>query len=375
MNKSGSNNVEKEASPKDPSTVLALTSVARTLTISDQHANILLNLSNSEKALLKLTLVPFHKEELACLPLENSEDDDATSKKRQAEEDHSARVLQFLNKFKWEMTSESGAEYSFHQAFIKGETNDVMTPEAKRSKLAEGAKEVANSSTFKVELIYPASERQVSRAMPSPGMSIIKETPELYFSVTKPFIDSIVASGSLSWVQNIVEVKKEKERLLLNAEDWILNIDTKWRSHPDALTVPRSEWYQHESVVDLYCLGILKTNGIATLRDLNGREHLQVLRDMVKQGPQVIEKLYGVPEDQLRIFVHYQPQFYHFHVHFTRLENEIGAQVEKAHLISDIIQDLENDPDCFQKKTITYKLSTREKLYQELQAHKEATSG
>jgi hypothetical protein len=47
--------------------------------------------------------------------------------------------------------------------------------------------------------------------------------------VTKPFIDGIVASGSLSWLKNIVEVKKEKERLLWNAEGWILNIDTKVR--------------------------------------------------------------------------------------------------------------------------------------------------
>ena len=36
---------------------------------------------------------------------------------------------------------------------------------------------------------------------------------------------------------------------------------------------------------------------------------------------------------QLRIFVHYQPQFYHFHVHFTRLHNDLGCQVERAHLL------------------------------------------
>lgn len=35
-------------------------------------------------------------------------------------------------------------------------------------------------------------------------------------------------------------------------------------------------------------------------------------------GVETIEAVYGVPEDQLRVFVHYMPQFYHFHVHFTR---------------------------------------------------------
>lgn len=32
-----------------------------------------------------------------------------------------------------------------------------------------------------------------------------------------------------------------------------------------------------------------------------------------------IYKLYGVQQSQLRIYVHYQPSFYHFHVHFTYL--------------------------------------------------------
>ncbi len=35
-------------------------------------------------------------------------------------------------------------------------------------------------------------------------------------------------------------------------------------------------------------------------------------------GVETIEAVYGVPEDQLRVFVHYMPQFFHFHVHFTR---------------------------------------------------------
>ena len=101
---------------------------------------------------------------------------------------------------------------------------------------------------------------------------------------------------------------------------------------------------------------------MASLRDLTAA-HLPLLREMLEQGPKTIEQIYGVPKDQLRIFVHYQPQFYHFHVHYTRLENDIGAQVEKAHLLSDIIQDLEADPDCFKKKTMTYKLSLKDKLY------------
>lgn len=354
----------KEEPSTDPTTILASTSEAKTLTISDQHATVLLSQSKSEdKALLKITLVPFHKTDLACLPLDDSDakptgEEDAARKKE--EEEHSTKVLSFLDKFGWRMTSESGAEYSFHEAFYKADKGEPALKKAKTIK----------PSVFKAELIYPASERQLARAMPSPGLTLVTETPALYQAVTKPFIEGIVASGSLSWIQNIVQVKKEKERLLWNAEGWILNIDTKWRSHPDAFTVPRSEWHKHESTVDLYCLGIIKEDGVASLRDLTGK-HLPVLREMLEQGPKVIEEVYGIPKDQLRIFVHYQPQFYHFHVHFTRLENDIGAQVEKAHLLSDIIQDLENNSECFQTKTLVYKLSLKDKLYKLLDARTE----
>jgi hypothetical protein len=376
----------------DPAAVLASTKVAKTLTISDQHANILLTQTDSEqKGLLKLTLVPFHTTALACLPHRSGDEEEkelsqeekagnkATYEKQ--EKEHSDKVLSFLSKFDWRMTSNSGAEYSYHEGFPKStfldSDKESSEPALKKYKtesenLAAKQSSVDCTRSFKAELIFPASERQLSRAMPSPGFALVTETPVLYEAVTKPYIQNIVSSGSLSWLQNIIQIKKEEERLLHNAEKWILNIDTKWRSHPDALTIPREQWYKHPSTADLYCLGILKQDGIASLRDLTGgddSDHIAVLREMLEQGPKGIENVYGVKKDQLRIFVHYQPQFYHFHVHFTRLENDIGAQVEKAHLLSDIIQDLQVDPLCFHKKTIVYKLSVKDKLYQLLSNH------
>eukprot|EP00586_Coscinodiscus_wailesii_P016890 CAMPEP_0172510456 /NCGR_PEP_ID=MMETSP1066-20121228/228591_1 /TAXON_ID=671091 /ORGANISM="Coscinodiscus wailesii, Strain CCMP2513" /LENGTH=71 /DNA_ID=CAMNT_0013289393 /DNA_START=1 /DNA_END=212 /DNA_ORIENTATION=- len=71
----------------------------------------------------------------------------------------------------------------------------------------------------------------------------------------------------------------------------------------------------------------------------------------METGARVIASVYGVDADNLRVFVHYQPQFYHFHVHFTRLENDTGVQVEKAHLLMDVIQNLETDGDYYKKRT------------------------
>jgi m7GpppX diphosphatase len=190
--------------------------------------------------------------------------------------------------------------------------------------------------------------------MPSLGHVLIEETPQMYLECTKPYIQTVEDSGSLSWIKNLVEVKKEKERLLVNHDDFIINIDTKWRSHPPPLTTPREEWMNHPSTVDLYCLGICKQSDITCLRDLR-REHIPLLKAMMKEGLTAIKSIYGVEQDQIRVFIHYQPQFYHFHIHFTRLENEVGCSVERGHLVSDVIQNLLQD-DYYKNRTITYKL-------------------
>ena len=237
-----------EAATNDPAVVLKSTSVAKTLTISDQHATILLTTKDSaddasteKNALLKLTLVPFHKVDLLPPRLTAIADQEGSLKPnevdREAEKaqqdrdeiDHSKKVLDFLSNFDWKMTSESGAEYSYHDAFYKtGVSKEVQSPATKKvKKESSNDEDTVKSSIFKVELIYPASDRQLARAMPSPGFSMIAETPDTYRTKTKPFIENIVSSGSLSWLKNIVEVKKEKERLLWNADGWILNIDTK----------------------------------------------------------------------------------------------------------------------------------------------------
>jgi len=396
----------------DPAYILSMTKVAKTLTISDQHANILLTTTTAaggkkntegpedteeKHSILKLTLVPVHKPDLLpplSITTAEQESEGISSDnqlftdavKIEDDEKHSQKVLSFLSQFSWKLNSESGAEYSYYEAFpqkaVPEEGEDIVERTTKKPKLSVikgksstlAVPDGQTKSIFKAELIYPASDRQIARAMPNSGFAMITETPSIYQAVTKPFIDAIVASGSLSWLQNIVQVKKEKERLLFNSTEnapgWILNIDTKWRSHPDAMTVPREEWYNHKSTADLYCLGVFKEDGVASLRDLTGK-HLPILKEVLKEGPKTIEQIYGIPREQLRIFVHYPPQFYHFHVHFTRLDNETGVQVERAHLLSDIIQNLETDPAYYQKRSIDYKLSFKDQLYQLLKAHKD----
>jgi m7GpppX diphosphatase len=107
--------------------------------------------------------------------------------------------------------------------------------------------------------------------LPSLGHVLIHETPELYDTIVAPYIQTIVDDGSLAWISNVITCQKEKERLLVDDADFIININTKWRTHPSPLTTTpndRDEWYDHACTSDLYCLGITKDSSLSCLRDL-----------------------------------------------------------------------------------------------------------
>ena len=356
---------------------------AQSLTVSDQHATLLCTHTprdnkggisddgadgDDEKAtakttssILKMTLVPYHKSLLGSNPVISS---NGSNKEQKLERNAlnndpiaSANIISFLRNYECELKSESGAEYRYYIARptvggttldIKDETNINIDNDSYRNN---------NVGAFDIELISPATPHQIMRALPSLGHVLIHETPELYNKIVAPYVQTIIDNGSLAWITNVISGQKEKERLLVDDADFIINIDTKWRTHPSPLTTPnRDEWYNHACTSDLYCLGIAKDNSLSCLRDLR-RMHIPLLQSMQRAGLGSIREIYGIPSNQIRIFVHYQPQFYHFHIHFTRLENEIGSTVERGHMVCDIIQNLQLDDEYYKKRTITYKLA------------------
>lgn len=81
-----------------------------------------------------------------------------------------------------------------------------------------------------------------------------------------------------------------------------------------------------------------------------------------------ISEKYGLDRSQLRIYLHYQPSFYHLHVHFTYLRHEApGILVERAHLLSSVINNIELLPDYYQKATLSYVVRENDALFEKLE--------
>eukprot|EP00953_Heterococcus_sp_UTEX-ZZ885_P016289 9165-Heterococcus_DN1.PRE.3 len=101
---------------------------------------------------------------------------------------------------------------------------------------------------------------------------------------------------------NVLDGKKEQERILYTDEDpvngFLLNVDTKWRSHPNCEKVPKEQWARHaaSSKHTAHCaanslpknkiivIHLKPLRGLHTLRDITG-EHLPLLKEIDERPP------------------------------------------------------------------------------------------
>ncbi|RHZ79401.1 hypothetical protein Glove_146g46 [Diversispora epigaea] len=210
---------------------------------------------------------------------------------------------------------------------------------------------------FKIILIYPATEMHIEKYSYQPR-HLVRETPEIYEKVVKPYIESIPKSR-IQWVYNILSKKSESEKILLEVEG----------EEKGFLLFPDMKW-DKKTIESLYLQALVYRNDIRSLRDLNG-SHLPLLKNLRQQIHEFVPQKYpNVGADELRLFVHYQPSYYHFHVHVTHLRNDIivgGISIAKAFLLDDIIENLEVfAKDYYERCTLTYVIGENETLFLKL---------
>uniref|UniRef100_A0A2M4AFH2 m7GpppX diphosphatase n=1 Tax=Anopheles triannulatus TaxID=58253 RepID=A0A2M4AFH2_9DIPT len=210
---------------------------------------------------------------------------------------------------------------------------------------------------LKVTIIYPAEEKHIVKYTVQ-NRFLVEETPELYKRVTLPHLDQ--GQLSLEWLYNVLDHRKESERIVFedpcDENGFILLPDLKW----DGKTVEQ-----------LYLLALVRRRDIRSLRDLTA-DHLPLLKNVRARGIAAIRERYGIGADQLRIYLHYQPTFYHLHMHFTYIRHDPpGIGCDKAHPLSTVINNLELLPDYYQRATLTYALKESDQLYKKIQAQTE----
>jgi m7GpppX diphosphatase len=211
---------------------------------------------------------------------------------------------------------------------------------------------------YEVQIICPADDFHINKHSNN-DIAFVRETKEIYEEVTKVHLQETEPQieKQLSWLYAILNGEKEQESIFFDNPDEkegfvLLPNEFNW---PDAKV-------KNPSVSGLSCLAIVRPRGLKTIRDLTA-EHLPLLRNIREEGTAAIATTYGVEPEFLRVYFHYLPTFYHLHVHFTHIDFTKSALVDRAILLDDVIEMLEEDDFACQTKSFTYSLPVEDPLY------------
>jgi m7GpppX diphosphatase len=190
---------------------------------------------------------------------------------------------------------------------------------------------------LKINLIYPCNEGHLKKYSKQ-GVRIVEETTEVYKKYVKPYMAKKRGGGRLNWVYNIIDGITEVEDVIYRTP--------KGRDGDEGfLLAPDLNW-DRKTMEALHLLAIVERRDIWSLRDLKIK-HVPWLKHMREKLLLSTVDTYqekGLERDQLKLYVHYQPTYYHFHIHIVHVALEAGGTqaTGKAIGLESIISQLES---------------------------------
>ena len=188
---------------------------------------------------------------------------------------------------------------------------------------------------LKINLIYPCTPSHI-RKYSTQRIHYVLETPRIYNDHVRPYIHSQLTAGRLDWIFNILSGLTEQEDVVLRSS---------W-DNPDNsgfLILPDLNW-DRSTITSLHLLALVQRRDIQSIRDLK-KEHVPWLRKLRDEICTSVAGQYETDSDEIKLYCHYHPTYYHFHVHVVHvmLEPEGGTQsVGKAWSLDVLIEWLDS---------------------------------
>ena len=113
-------------------------------------------------------------------------------------------------------------------------------------------------------MVYPATSLHIKKYSKK-DYCFIRETRDRYETIVRPHIEKNQLNPQ--WVYNIIDGKSEQDRIILQAEDFIL--------------LPTWTW-DGKTIESMHILALVKTRDIHSIRDLRA-EHIPLLQSILKQ--------------------------------------------------------------------------------------------
>ncbi|KAL8921215.1 MAG: hypothetical protein Q9208_005826 [Pyrenodesmia sp. 3 TL-2023] len=201
--------------------------------------------------------------------------------------------------------------------------------------LASAGQGEDNPPDLKLNLISPCTEKHIKKYSPQ-GVRMVTETPEIYRGQVRPYIAHQREEGRLDWVFNVLEGRKEQKDIIYRDPGQIGAKDEAFILAPDL------NW-DRKTLSSLHLLAIVERRDIWSLRDLR-KSHITWLKHMqAKILEATIIKYPEIEKDQIKLYLHYQPTFYHLHIHVVHvmLEPTATQAIGKAFGLENLVSQLE----------------------------------
>lgn len=215
---------------------------------------------------------------------------------------------------------------------------------------------------IKMNLIYPCTDKHIKKYSFQQFRSVT-ETPEVYRKYVRPYMSNCREEGRLDWIFNIIEGRSEQENVLYRSQEENKN--------NDYLLLPDLNW-DRKTIGNLHLLAIVERRDIWSARDLT-KKHVSWLRNLRSTLASSVTKLYeGVEDDMLKFYIHYQPTYYHFHVHIVHVNLDpvatqaIGKALSLENMISQIETMAGDDEAGMADVELTYTLGEASELWEQI---------
>ena len=210
---------------------------------------------------------------------------------------------------------------------------------------------------------------------------LITETPEMHQAQSmQAYISKEVGRPCKQWIHEVLNCKREAERVKLRTPDFVLLPDVECISkrprqettintpHDFFIKDPdnRRQWRMKRPLPVSHCLhwlAVATDTNLRTLRDLRGC-HAQMLQSLYTRTCQRIHEETGIDTGQIMAYVHYPPSVYQLHVHFKHLAGPgISHDTLRVHPLPAILNNLKIDPDYYAKSRLQMPVYVHTDLY------------
>ncbi|EAS35407.1 mRNA decapping hydrolase [Coccidioides immitis RS] len=222
-----------------------------------------------------------------------------------------------------------GSLKAFHAAL--GNVTNLGANDIYRWYMASSGQNHVNPPDLKLNLIWPCTEQHVLKYS-AQNVRMVTETPEIYQKYVRPYMQEKRGNGRLNWVFNIIEGRKEQEDVLHRESD----------PEEGFLLLPDLNW-DRKTIGTLRLLALVERRDIWSMRDLR-KSHVVWLKQMRQKLLEAVVKVYPeLDTDQLKLYIHYHPTYYHLHIHVVNVMLEAGTtqSTGKAFGLENLISQLD----------------------------------